>query len=59
MGYLKKKNAVKVGDRIVQSLLFPNIKGKEAPMERTRGYGKYWKTGFLFVVLFVCLLVCY
>lgn len=56
-----KKIAVKMGDRIDQSLLFPYIKDKAVPMERTGGFGSTGRQFFFFMLLsllvfcFICL----
>ena len=38
MAYVKTEMHFNAGDRIVQLLLFPYIKGKAVPVERTKGF---------------------
>ena len=38
MVYVKNELQFNAGDRIVQLLLFPYIKGKAVPVERTKGF---------------------
>ena len=43
MAYVKRELQFNTGDRIAQLLLFPYIKGKAAPVERTGGFGSTGK----------------
>ena len=49
MAYVNREMQFNTGDRIAQLLLFPYIKGKAAPVERTGGFGSagkpvFWQT---------------
>ena len=46
MAYVNREMQFNTGDRIAQLLLFPYIKGKAAPVERTGGFGYIGKCVF-------------